>query len=138
MEDLKDAVRIGELDLRFLIDSDGATVFEFIVEPRARVPVPHYHAAADELVYGLEGVLTVTLGGERHLLHPGEAIFIPRGAVHHHANEHEMRSRTLVSITPGTIRKRYFEEIAAAAAGPGRPDPAVLREIMLRHGLVPA
>jgi hypothetical protein len=41
-------------------------------------------------------------------------------------------------LNPGSIGRAYFEEIAEAASGPGKPDPARLKEIMLRYGLVPA
>lgn len=131
-------LRLGAMELRFLVGDAAATVFEFTVPPHARVPVPHYHESADELVYGLEGTLTVTRDGQAHELHPGEAIFIPRGHVHHHANPHEATARALVSITPGTITRRYFEEIAEIANAPTKPDPARIVEIMRRHGLVPA
>ncbi|RFB77949.1 cupin domain-containing protein [Methylovirgula sp. 4M-Z18] len=130
-------VRIGELELTFLVNEKGATVFECVVPPGARVPVPHYHQEADETVYGLEGVMTVTVDGRKQLLSPGEAVFIPRGSVHHHENLHEGRSRTLAVLTPGTIGRRYFEEMAEVINVPGKPDLAKAKEIMLRHGLVP-
>jgi hypothetical protein len=41
-------------------------------------------------------------------------------------------------FNPGSICRAYFEEIAKAASGPGKSDPARLTEIMLRYGLVPA
>ena len=82
-------VRIGQLELRFMVGEPGATVFEFTVPPNARVPAPHFHRDADELLYGLEGVLTVTVDGRRTELAVGEAVFIPRGSVHHHENPHE-------------------------------------------------
>lgn len=130
-------VRVGAMELRFIIDGGQATVFEFTVPSRARVPVPHYHESADELVYGLEGTLTTTVDGTAHELHPGDAIFIPRGAVHHHANPHEAPARALVSITPGTISRRFFEEMAELVNAPDKPDLARGAEIMRRHGLVP-
>jgi hypothetical protein len=37
---------------------------------------------------------------------------------------------------PAAIGRAFFEEIANAVSGSGKPDPA--RLIMLRHGLVPA
>lgn len=130
-------VRIGELELTFLVNEKGATVFECVVPPGARVPAPHYHQDADETVYGLEGVMTVTVDGRKQLLGPGEAVFIPRGSVHHHENLHEGRSRTLAVLTPGTIGRRYFEEMAEVINVPGKPDLAKAKEIMLRHGLIP-
>ena len=136
--DSANLVKIGQLELRFLIGEEGATVFEFTVPSHARVPAPHHHQEADEFLYGLEGVLTVTLDGEKRELLPGEAIFIPRGSVHHHENLQDGTARALVAITPGTISRRYFEEIAGIINAPGKPDLAKANEIMLRHGLVPA
>jgi quercetin dioxygenase-like cupin family protein len=131
-------VRIGELELRFLVTDKGATVFEFIVPSHARVPVPHYHQDADEILYGLEGILTITVDGRKQELGVGNAVFIPRGSVHHHENLHEGTARALAAMTPGTIGRRYFEEIAEVINVPGKPDLAKAKEVMLRHGLVPA
>jgi quercetin dioxygenase-like cupin family protein len=64
-----DTVRIGGMDLRFLVDetqgSGGLVMFEMVVQPNARVPVPHYHREVDEIVYGLSGALTTTVNGEK-------------------------------------------------------------------------
>ncbi|NGM18445.1 cupin domain-containing protein [Roseomonas stagni] len=144
METTKPArvVRIGGLTLTFLVDeTDGAgemIVFEFAVEPRARVPAPHFHQAVDEAVYGLSGTLTTTIDGTSRELRPGDVAFIPRGAVHHHENRHDEPAKALVVLTPGSIGRRYFEEMAEAVAGPGKPDPARIAGIMERHGLIPA
>jgi hypothetical protein len=40
-------------------------------------------------------------------------------------------------LTPGVLGPEYFREIAALVAN-GTPDPAAVKETMLRHGLVPA
>jgi quercetin dioxygenase-like cupin family protein len=136
------ALRIGGMELRFLVDeTQGAgdmVMFEFDVAPQARVPAPHYHERVDEAVYGLSGTLTVTVDGTRREVRQGDVAFIPRGAVHHHENLHGEVARVLIVLTPGSIGRRYFEEIAAAVSGPGKPDPAQMQEIMLRHGLIPA
>lgn len=135
-------VHIGGLELRFHVDeSDGTgdvVMFEFVVPPKARVPAPHYHEACDEIVYGLEGTMTTTLDGIVHEVRKGDVVFVPRGKVHHHANLHEETARSMIVIAPGTIGRRYFEEMAEAVSQPGPPDMARLKEIMLRHGLVPA
>lgn len=133
----QEIVRIGELELRFRVADPGATVFEFIVPPRARVPAPHYHQEADELLYGIEGTLTVSVDGKTQELGAGDTVFIPRGSVHHHENLHDGVSRTLAVMTPGTIGRGYFEEMAEVINVSGKPDLAKAREIMLRHGLVP-
>ncbi|MBW6400915.1 cupin domain-containing protein [Roseomonas sp. HJA6] len=135
-------VRIGALELHFHVDeTDGAgdvVMFDFVVPPNARVPAPHYHEACDEIVYGLDGIMTTTRAGVVHEVRKGDVVFIPRGIVHHHTNLHDEIARALIVIAPGTIGRRYFEEMAEAISQPGPPDMARLKEIMLRHGLVPA
>ena len=71
-----DTVRIGGMDLRFLVDetqgSGDLVMFEMAVQPNARVPVPHYHREVDEIVYGLSGALTTTVNGEKREIRAGE------------------------------------------------------------------
>lgn len=135
-------LRIGALELNFLVDestSDGrAVMFEFTVPEKARVPAPHYHREVDEVIYGLDGVMTTTIDGTAREVKSGDAVFLPRGCVHHHQNLHPGAARALVMLTPGSIGKRYFEELAEVVNAGGQPDPAKVKEIMLRHGLVPA
>jgi quercetin dioxygenase-like cupin family protein len=139
---VSDTLRIGELELRFLADDrssvDSLVMFEFAAPPRARVPTPHYHRDVDEAVYGLAGVLTVTLDGRTHELKAGECIVIPRGQTHQHENRGDVLARALVVMSPGTISRRYFEEMAAVVNAGGPPDPNVVQGIMRRYGLIPA
>lgn len=142
MEPQPRIVRIGALELRFHVDeTDGAgdvVMFEFVVPEKARVPVPHFHEACDEIVYGLEGTMTTTLDGVAHEVRKGDVVFVPRGKVHHHANLHEGTARAMIVIAPGTIGRRYFEEMAELVSRPGPPDVVQMKTVMLRHGLVPA
>lgn len=136
-----DMIRIGQIEVRFLQAKEqtgGALdLFEFTVPAAAKVPVPHYHRDYDETIYGLSGVLTWTLDGERREVGPGETLFIPRGAVHHFANRHDETARSLAVLTPGLVGPAYFREMAALIVPGVPPDPARVREVMLRHGLVP-
>jgi hypothetical protein len=43
----------------------------------------------------------------------------------------------LSTLTPGSIGKTYFEEMAAVVNAGGPPDMARVKEVMQRHGLVP-
>jgi quercetin dioxygenase-like cupin family protein len=137
-----DTLRIGDLELRFLADDrsgvDSLMMFEFGVPPGARVPASHYHRDVDEAVYGLAGILTVTIDGRTRALHAGEALVIPRGRPHQHENRHDVPARALIVMSPGSIGRRYFEELAAVVNAPGPPDPAVIVAIMRRYGLIPA
>ncbi len=135
-------VRFGAMDLRFLVDETDGTgemvVFEMAVQPAARVPAAHSHTAVDECVYGLAGTMTTMLDGVAHEIRPGDSLFIPRGHVHHHANLHAEPAKALIVLTPGSIGRRYFEEMLDVVKAPGKPDMARVADVMRRHGLVPA
>lgn len=82
--------------------------------------------------------MTTRRDGERHEIRPGDSLRTRRGQVHHHANEADVPAKAMVALNPGSIGRRYFEEIADVVNVPGRPDLAKVLEIMRRHGLVPA
>src|SRR3954463_12374843 len=79
-------IRLGALGIRFVLDaetSEGrATAFECDVPANAVMAAAHSHDGLDETHYGLTGVTTFPVDGERRELHPGEFVFIPRGAIH--------------------------------------------------------
>jgi len=104
------------------------------------MPAPHSHDGFDETNYGLAGVTTFTIDDEQRELRPGEAVFVPRGAVHAFENRHEADARFLAVVTPGVLGPAYFHEVAAvlADAAGGPPDLAAIGEVMRRHGLTPA
>jgi len=144
MTGTQEEIRVGQLAIRFLVEGNASgrsvAMFELDVAVGAKVPVAHSHDAYEETIYGLAGVLTITLEGRPHEVGPGDALCIPRGAVHRFDNLHSADSRTLAIITPGILGPEYFREVAAvikASAG-GPPDPAKIGEIMRRHGLTPA
>ena len=71
---------------------------------------------------------------------PGQALCIPRGAIHRFDYNGSQDVKALCAVTPAAIAPHYFREVAevmkGAAGGP--PDRAKLAEIMRRHGLSPA
>jgi quercetin dioxygenase-like cupin family protein len=134
-------IRLGQIVVTFFAsaeNTDGhADVFEVLVPPGARVPIAHHHIEVDEVVYGLEGILTYRVGGATHTMRAGDRIFAPKGVEHHFANLHDSPARFLSVLTPAKIGPKFFRELAGlAAAGP--PPPPKVAEVMLRHGLVPA
>jgi quercetin dioxygenase-like cupin family protein len=133
-----DTVRIGTMELRFRVETPELVMFDFAVPSGAKVPAPHYHESVDEAVYGLEGTMTTMVGGVRHEVRAGDVAYIPRGVVHHHANLHGDTAKALIVMTPGTIHRGYFEEVAEVLSGGGKPDIERLMGIMRRYGLVPA
>ncbi|MDX6644579.1 MAG: hypothetical protein QOK40_306 [Miltoncostaeaceae bacterium] len=137
-------IRIGGLAIRFLVEGGASggsvAIFEFDVAAGARVPAAHSHDGYEETVYGLGGVLTMTVAGVPTEIGPGDALCIPRGAVHRFDNAHDADARALAIVTPGILGPGYFREIAAvlqAAAG-GPPDVGAVAAVMRRHGLTPA
>lgn len=121
--------------------SGSVAAFEVLVPGAQRLAAPaHSHARYEETIYGVDGVLTWTVNGTQFDVGPGQALCIPRGAVHRFDNKGSTDVRALCVITPAAIGPEYFRESAAvinAAAG-GPPDTAKMIEIMRRHGITPA
>ena len=141
MRQVKEIIRIGQLELHFLLDGeetdDNMVMFEFIIPAGAKVPIAHYHKDVDEVIYGLEGVTTTFVDGQKHEIGVGDRLFIPRGAVHYHDNHTGAMAKTLCILTPSTIGIAYFREMSELIKPGVVPDAKVAGEIMLRHGLVP-
>ena len=140
-----ETIRLGPLAVRFLITADDAggsvALFELSVPAAQRLAAPaHSHDHYEETIYGIQGVLTWTVDGKRIDVGPGQALCIPRGAVHRFDNHGSQDAKALCAITPAAIGPQYFRESAAvineAAGGP--PDRVKMAEIMRRHGLTPA
>ena len=140
-----ETIRLGPLAVRFLItaenSNDSVAAFELLVPAAQRLAAPaHSHDHYEETVYGIAGVLTWTIDGTPIDVGPGQALCIPRGAIHRFDNNGSQDVKALCVITPAAIGPQYFRESAevinAAAGGP--PDHAKMTEIMRRHGLTPA
>ena len=140
-----EAIRLGPLTVRFLITGENSTgtlaVFELVVPGAQRLAAPaHSHDHYEETIYGIDGVLTWTVDGKQIDVGPGQALCIPRGAIHRFGNNGEHDAKALCVITPAAIGPQYFREAAEvinqALGGP--PDRAKMAEIMRRHGLTPA
>jgi quercetin dioxygenase-like cupin family protein len=138
----EETIRLGPLLVRFLITGNhsrgGLAAFEVVVPAAQRLPVPaHSHDHYEETIYGIDGVLTWTLDGKAIDVQAGQALCIPRGAVHRFDNNGSGVAKALCLVTPAAIGPEYFREAAEVlnAAMGGPPDRAKMAEIMLRHGL---
>lgn len=138
---MNEVINFGSINLEFFHTKETTAgsldMFRMTVEPRGRVPVPHYHESWDEAVYGLSGTLHFTVDGKTVPVGPGDTLFIKRGVVHGFNNVTEEPATCLSVLTPGVLGPGYFREIATLLST-GAPDPQRIKEIMLRHGLVPA
>src|SRR4029453_5769817 len=86
-----DTIDFGNLVVRFLLTGDDSTgsvaVFELTVGASQRLQAPaHSPDHYEETIYGLEGVLAWTVGGRPIEVGGGQALCIPRGAVHRFDN----------------------------------------------------
>ena len=140
-----ETIRLGPLAVRFLIAGENSSgtvaAFELIVPGAQRLAAPaHSHDHYEETIYGIDGVLSWTVDGKQIDVGPGQALCIPRGAIHRFDNNGNQDAKALCVITPAAIGPQYFrdsaEVINAAAGGP--PDRAKMAEIMRRYGLTPA
>jgi quercetin dioxygenase-like cupin family protein len=141
----EESIQIGPIGIRFLLtgeDSHGsASVFEVFVPVGQKLVAPaHKNDAYEEILYGIEGVLTWTVDGMPIEVGPGQALCIPRGAVHRFDNLGSEDAKQLAVISPAIMGPAYFREaakvIGAAAGGP--PDRAKMMDILRRHGMTSA
>jgi quercetin dioxygenase-like cupin family protein len=136
-----ETIKIGAVQVRFLLTSDDSngsvSVFEIVVPAGHRLAAPaHKNDAYEEILYGIEGVLTWTIDGTPIEVGPGQALCIPRGAVHRFDNLGSEDVKQLAVITPAIMGPAFFREAAAvigAAGGP--PDRAKMMEVFRRHGM---
>ena len=65
------------------VKSDRVSVFEMTVAAGHKIPAPaHKNDAYEETIYGIDGVVTWTVDAQPIEVGPGQALCIPRGAVH--------------------------------------------------------
>ena len=133
-------ISVGQIGIRFLLEpaqtNGSVAMFEFTVPVGAKVPLPHYHKLYDETIYGVEGVLTLTVEGKTVDIGPGESCFIPRGAVHGFNNLTQTDAKALAVITPALLGPDFFQEAAAIVNAGGPPDLEKLKAVLAKHGLV--
>ena len=99
-----ETIHLGPLEVRFLIageDSNGSVaIFELTVPGAQRLAAPaHSHDHFEETIYGIEGVLTWTVDGKPIDVGPGQAVCIPRGAIHRFDNNGTQTVKALCMIT---------------------------------------
>lgn len=141
MNQPKETITLGGLQLNFLLDgedtNDQLVMFELEIKPGAKVPVPHYHVDIDEAVYGLQGIMTSIVDGQKIETGPGDRLFITRGQTHYHDNLSGEDVKVLCVLTPAFVGPAYFRKLRAILVSGTPPDPKKIAEIMVRHGLIP-
>src|SRR5947207_93394 len=138
----EETIKLGPLGIRFLLTGDvsqgSVSVFEVGVPVGQKLAAPaHKNDAYEEILYGIQGVLTWTVDGTPIEVGPGQALCIPRGAVHRFDNLGNKDVKQLAVISPAIMGPAYFraaaEVINATAGGP--PDLAKMIDVFRRHGM---
>jgi len=138
---MPEIINLGSIEVKFLQTKDvtagSIDMFEMTLQPNARMPIPHYHDSWDETIYGLTGTTTWRIDGKDIDVTPGATVFIKRGIVHGFTNRGSAPATCLCILNPGVLGPQYFKDMAGLLATP-TPDPARMKETMLRYGLIPA
>ena len=105
-----------------------------------QAPGAHSHDGYEETIYGVDGVLTWTVEGVETDVGPGDALLIPRGAVHRFDNTRDVDATALAIITPGILGPGLLPRDRGRHRRRGRRParPGRLAAVMRRHGLTPA
>src|SRR5579864_4997297 len=86
-----ETIHLGPLVVHFVLTTDDSSgsiaAFELFVPSAQRLSAPaHSHDHYEETIYGIAGVLTWTVDGQAIEVGPGQALCIPRGAIHRFDN----------------------------------------------------
>jgi len=111
--------------------SGGLFLWENIMTTQGG-PGRHLHHAQDEWFYVLEGEYVVEVGEERHFLHPGDSIFLPREVPHAWAHISEGTGKLLGALQPAGTFEQFVEEFDQAGAQATREQLQALTE---KHGM---
>ncbi|MDQ6899940.1 MAG: cupin domain-containing protein [Candidatus Dormibacteraeota bacterium] len=100
------------------------SLVELVVPPGWASPL-HLHHTEDELLYVIEGHLTVVVGDQRLSLGPGGYGFGPREIPHAFRAEGEQPARNLLLTTSGDLAN-FVLEASEPATAPILPEPPEL------------
>jgi len=97
---------------RFLATGDDTNgkyaLWEAIVPPGGGPP-PHVHSREEEGFYVLEGEISFTIGGERHVASAGMFANMPVGTTHSFKNESTKPAKMMISVAPAGLERMFFE-----------------------------
>jgi mannose-6-phosphate isomerase-like protein (cupin superfamily) len=101
------------------------------VAPGFPGPPPHVHERLHDMLYVLDGTLTMRLGDATIELPPGSFVCVPPGVVHTFSNPGEAPVRILNFNTPAGW-ENYMRDLDAALAT-GTPSQQDIAEIASRY-----
>lgn len=119
-------------------ESTGRWAVVEMTAPAGYEPPMHVHEEEDEAFYILDGELTITIGGEKHIARTGAFVLSPQGIPHTIRAEHETR---WLQFSPSGLFVDLMRDMGTPAASPTLPElegPAdfeLLRERAAKHGI---
>ena len=96
-------------------ESDGSCATVEVSTPPQVGPPLHVHQREDEVLYVLEGMYEIRVGGRVVPAPPGTFAFLPRDIPHTYTNVGYRTGKLLVTIAPAGC-ERFLEEISLCAA----------------------
>lgn len=127
---------VGTATHRLVVVGDStagrASVIEMGLEPDWTGLPRHVHNAVDHLLVVFNGAMNVVIDGERHVLTTGDVGWIPSGSTHELSTGQQPCSLLRID-TPQSLDGCVRDLAAAHLRGAGS-DPAVLDDVLARHG----
>ncbi|PWC26385.1 cupin domain-containing protein [Teichococcus aestuarii] len=112
----------------------GFFLADHVVPPGYFVPL-HSHAE-EEVLFILDGALTLLDGTGERQGGPGETVHLPRGVAHGFRNDTARPARLLVALWPGRQGLAMFRHLSRAGrAAPGGLTPLEIIAICAQHGV---
>lgn len=96
---------------------NGLVWTELVIEPHAPGPPEHIHDAFPENFVVAEGTLSLMVGGEKKILHPGESFLVSPGTPHKPFNETDSRVVVKPQLTPEYALPEKFSVFLTQAYG---------------------
>ena len=118
-----------------LAEQDGGdfSLMERTLPPGGRRPPPHRHTNCSEAYFVLDGLVSVTVEGEKLTVGPEGFVLVPRGTAHTFGNAAEWETRLLVIHAPAM--DAYFAGLHDLWNRDDAPTPDEERALMARFGM---
>ncbi|HEX5987905.1 MAG TPA: cupin domain-containing protein [Nocardioides sp.] len=132
-----ESVGLGTIGVVFKLDGEQTNGQVSIVEhpfPVGACVPPHRHTREDEYSIVTEGEIGFRSGDREVVLGAGGYITKPRGETHTMWNAGDVPARMIEVISPAGF-EHFFRRMGALAAD-GPPDPAAVKDLADRYGLV--
>ena len=114
-------------------EAEGVFLAEHPIPPGYCVP-PHRHDVDEEMLYVVEGTLTLLGPGGETVVGPGTGVTLPAGSVHGYRNDSGDTVRLLVIARPGLQAGEMFRHLDRASRR-GPISPSRVGEITAAYGV---